>query len=127
MIDVWPVQVAVFEAMTEEPTTYDVLDAVKQGQTYPYLVIGEITAIPDEELEQDSADASFTVHAWSRYNGKKETHELLAFARERLHGKDIGGGVWAISEDFAEVMEDPSSTAASRLYHGVARYRIRAN
>lgn len=125
MIDLWPVQVAVYGALNTTPKTYPAYDAVPQGAAYPYIVVGEITAIPDDELAAESADASFTVHAWSRYSGKKEAHAMLAFARARL--QDIGAGVWALTEDFAEVIEDRTSTAASRLYHGVARYRIRAN
>jgi hypothetical protein len=52
---------------------------------------------------------------------------MLEFVRARLDNETVGGGAWACSEDFYEVIEDPSSTAASRLYHGIARYRVRAN
>lgn len=126
MIDLFPAQQAVYEALTAAPATYPAHDAVPQGAAYPYFVIGEITALPDEELAAASADASFQIHAWSKQAGKKQVHEMLAFARARLDGQDIGGGAWACSEDFNEVFEDRSSTASSRLYHGVARYRIRA-
>lgn len=127
MIDLTPVQTAIYAALAASPATYPVHDAVPQGTAYPYLVIGEVTALPDEELEAASVDASFTLHAWSRHAGKKQAHAMLEFARARLDNVDIGGGAWACSEDFAEVMEDQTSTAASRLYHGVARYRVRAN
>lgn len=127
MIDLWPVQQAIYTALNANPKTYPVHDAVPQSTAYPYLVIGEVTEIPDDELDVASADASFTVHAWSRYAGKKEAYAMLEFVRDRLDGQAIGGGVWACSEDFAEVIEDRTSTAASRLYHGVARYRVRAN
>jgi hypothetical protein len=127
MIDLWPVQQALYGALTAAPATYPVYDAVPQGTAFPYLVLGEITSIPDDELEAASADASFTVHAWSRNAGKKQIHAMLEFARARLDNEPLGGGAWACSEDFAEVMEDRTSTAASRLYHGVARYRVRVN
>lgn len=127
MIDLWPAQQAIYTALSAAPATYPAHDAVPQAAAYPYLVIGEITAIPDDELDAASADATFQLHAWSRYAGKKQAHAMLEFARDRLDNQTLGGGVWACSEDFAEVIEDPSSTAASRLYHGIARYRIRAN
>lgn len=126
MIDLWPAQTAVFDVLSL-PGTYPVHDAVPQGATFPYFVIGEFTGIADEDLDEASIDASLNVHAWSRTPGKKQVLEMLEFARQRLDNVEIGSGVWACSEDFVEVMEDRASTAASRLYHGVARYRIRAN
>lgn len=127
MIDLWPVQQAIYTALSATPKTFVAYDAVPQGATYPYFVIGEVSAAPDDELAADSADAAFQIHAWSRSAGKSQAYAMLAFARSRLNGQDIGAGVWACTEDFNEVFEDRASTAASRLYHGVARYRIRAN
>lgn len=127
MIDLWPMQVAVFDALRGMPATYPVYDAVQQNAAFPYFVLGEFTSLQDDELGEASADASLNVHAWSRYAGKKELHEMLEFARARLDNQDIGAGVWACFEDFVEMMEDRTSTAASRLYHAVARYRLRAN
>lgn len=127
MIDLWPTQEEVYEALTAAPTTYPVYDAVPQNAPAPYIVLGEISQQPDDELAAASSDASFVIHVWSRQNGKKQAHAMLAFVRARLDNQPLGGGVWACSEDFAEVMEDRTSTASSRLYHGVARYRIRAN
>lgn len=127
MIDLAPLQTAAHVALSAAPATYPAYDAVLQGTAYPYLVIGEVTALPDEDMDVASVDASFQIHAWSRSAGKKQVYAMLEFARDRLDNQAIGGGVWACSEEFAEVMEDPTSTAASRLYHGIARYRLRAN
>lgn len=127
MIDLWPIQQAIYTALAAVPATYPVHDAVPQGAAYPYLVIGEVSSQPDEEIAVASADASFVIHAWSRSAGKKQAHAMLEFVRDRLDGQDLGAGAWACTEDFADVLEDPSSTAANRLYHGIARYRIRAN
>lgn len=126
MIDVWPLQTAIYAALTAIPASYPVHDAVPQGTAKPYLVIGEITVAPDDDLDAASADASFVLHAWSATAGKKQVHQMLQFARARLDNQTIAGA-WACSEEFVEVMEDQTSTAASRLYHGVARYRLRAN
>jgi hypothetical protein len=127
VINLWPVQQAIFAALTAAPATYPVHDAVPQGAVYPYIVIGEISGLPDEELAAASADASFQVHAWSRSPGKKEAHAVLQFARARLDGQEVGAGAWACTEEFVEVLEDPASTAANRLYHGIARYRVRVS
>lgn len=126
MIDLWAVQQAIYSALTTAPTTYAVYDAVPQGVNYPYIVIGEITATPDDEITDASADASFTIHGWSKGIGKKEAHALLQFIRDRLDNQPISGA-WAISEESADVFEDRTSTAASRLYHAFARYRVRTD
>lgn len=127
MIGLWPVQAAVYTALSASPATYPTYDAVPQGAAYPYFVIGEFTGSPDEEVSVESVDASLNLHTWSRGSGKKEILEMQEFARARLDNQDIGGGAWACSEDFVEVFEDRSSTASNRLYHGVQRFRIRAN
>lgn len=127
MTDLWPVQQAVYSALSTAPTTYPVYDAVPQGAVYPYIAIGAFSVIPDREIGSPSSDAALTLHGWSKGAGKQQSHAILEFVRGRLDGVDIGGGAWACSEDSVEVFEDAKSTAASRLYHAVARYRIRAN
>lgn len=118
------VQTSIFSALTTAPETYHVYDAVPQGTAKPYIVIGEYTGEPDEALDTMTTDASLTIHTWSARPGKAETHAMLEFVRTRLDGETIAGA-WLTTEDFVEIMEDQNSTAASRLYHGIARYRIR--
>ncbi len=118
------VQTAVYTLLTAVPATYPVYDAVPQGAAYPYIVIGGFDALPDEEIGATTTDATMTFHTWSNYAGKSQTHTILQFVRARLDNIAVSG-TWAFSEDFTEIMEDASSTAASRLYHGVTRYRVR--
>lgn len=118
------VQTSIYAALTTAPSTYPVYDAVPQGVAKPYIVIGEWTGDPDEDLGIVTTDASVTIHTWSQKAGKAETHAMLDFIRIRLDGQPVAGA-WLATEDFNEIMEDSSSTAASRLYHGIARYRIR--
>lgn len=127
MIDIWPIQQAVYTALAAVPATYPVYDAVPQGTAYPYLTLGDDDALPDEEISDLSADIAMRVNAWSRYTGKKQVRAMLEFVRSRLHGQDIGAGVWACTVEALRVFEDPSSTEASRLFRGVAELRIRAN
>lgn len=126
MIDLWPVQQAIYTALTANPATYPVYDAVQQGATAPYIVIGESFNESDLDLDVESSDATINIHGWSRTQGKQQAYALLAFVRARLHRKDIGGA-WACYAEQEDVFEDAGRTAASRLYHAVARYRIRLN
>lgn len=126
MNDLSGVQSSIYEALTSAPATYGVYDAVPQGVAKPFIVIGEWTGEPDEILETITTDASLNIHTWSAKASKSQTHTMLDFVRERLDGQPIGG-TWVCQEEFVEIMEDQGSTAASRLYHGIARYRLRVD
>jgi hypothetical protein len=126
MNDLWGLQQAIYAALTG-PAVYPVYDAVPPGSPYPYIVIGEISAEQDEELSVESTDADVVLHGWSKNAGKLQEHDILDFIKEQLHGQDIGAGAWAAQEEFRMILEDPKSTADSRLYHAEARYRFRIN
>lgn len=125
MNDLTTVQTSIYSALTGAPATYPVYDGVPQGVAKPYIVIGELTAEPDEELSLTTTDASINLHTWSATTDKGQSYTMLQFIRARLDGQTISGA-WACTEEFNEVMEDEGSTASARLYHGVARYRVRA-
>lgn len=124
MNDLAAVQTAIYSALTTAPATYAIYDAVPQGVLKPYIVIGEWSGEADEQLASATTDASVTLHTWSVLNSKAQSHAMLQFIRARLDNVTVAGS-WGFSEDFNEIMEDPASTSASRLYHGVARYRVR--
>jgi hypothetical protein len=128
MNDLWGLQQAIYSALTGPSTAiYPVYDAVPPRAAYPYIVIGEISGQQDEEITEESTDVSVSVHGWSRKAGKVEAHAILEYVKEQLHGQDIGAGAWAAMEEFRTILEDPKSTADSRLFHAVSRYRIRIN
>ena len=124
MNDLTTVQTSIVAALRAAPATYPIKDSVPQGLAKPYIVFGEIVADPDEELAAATTDAAINLHTWSATDDKGQTYTMLQFIRARLDGQTISGA-WFCSEDMNEVMEDPASTATSRLYHGVARYRVR--
>lgn len=118
------VQTSIFAALDALPKTYPVYDAVPQGVAKPYIVIGGWSADPGEELQAMTTDASVEIDTWSTQNGKSQTHAMQEFVRARLDGQTIAGS-WLVTEDFASILEDPSSTASARIYHGVQRFRVR--
>lgn len=129
MNDLTTVQTSIYSALTGAPATYPVYDGVPQSTpavpiTKPYIVIGELTAEPDEDFSLTTTDAEINLHTWSQATSKGQSYAMLQFIRARLDGQAISGA-WACTEELNEVMEDPASTPASRLYHGVARYRMR--
>lgn len=124
MNDLAAIQTAIYGALSAAPATYPVYDPVPQSVSKPYITIGAVTALPDEELQAATTDASFNIDTWSATNGRAQSYAMLQFVRARLDGQALAG-TWSVSEDFNELFEDPASTASSRLYHGVARYRAR--
>lgn len=132
MNDLTPVQTAIYSALTAAPATYPVYDGVPQLAPRPYITIGEWFADPDEELASASTDASVNIETWSGFvtgapaqiRGKTQSHAMLQFIRARLDGQTIAG-TWSCSEENVTLLEDPGSTAAARIYHGIARYRVR--
>lgn len=124
MNDLTAVRTAIYAALTANPATYPVYDPVPQLVAKPYIAFGPDSSQPDEDLAVASTDASIQIDTWSVLPSRAQSYAMLQFIRARLDGQAISGS-WFVSEDFAEVMEDPASTASSRLYHGVARYRVR--
>lgn len=125
MIDLTDIQTSIYTMLSSAPATYPVYDAVPQLSAKPYIVIGDMTEMPDEDLAVITTDATINLHTWSAKSSKAESHAMLDFIRRRLDGATLPGA-WLCVEEFIVLMEDPSSTAASRLYHGVARYQVRA-
>lgn len=124
MNDLTAVRTAMYAALTQAPATYPVYAPVPQGAPKPYIAFGPRFADPDEELQAASTDASIQLDAWSALPSEAQVEAMGQFIRSRLDGQPIAGA-WSCTEEAWEVMEDPASTASSRLYHGVARYRVR--
>lgn len=113
-----------YAKLAAAPATYPTYAPVPQGTPKPYIAFGATTALPDEELGPNTTDAMVELHTWSAQASEAQTHTMLQFIRARLHNVAVAG-TWICAEDWNEIMEDPSSTATARLYHGIARYRVR--
>lgn len=124
MNDLTAVRTAMQTLLTGAPATYPVYDPVPQGVAKPYIAFGPDTSDPDEELAVVTTDAAIEIETWSATNGRAQSYAMLQFIRARLDGVAVSGS-WLCTEDFASVMEDATSTASARIYHGVARYRVR--
>ena len=105
---------------------YDEVPYLPEGMpatNFPYVVIGDDTAIPFDTDDQVGADATLTIHVWSQYRGRKEAkdiqgeiYRLLNRATFEIIGYNTVDCLWEFSETFVE------TDGATR--HGVSRYRI---
>lgn len=75
-----PIQRAVFARLDAE-LTVGVHDHVPEGAAYPYVVVGEGTATPDNVHGGFGHDTTITLHVWSTYHG---TSEALGIAGELI-------------------------------------------
>ena len=100
-----------------------VYDHVPELATFPYVTIGESTAIPFDVKDKTGMEQTLTLHCWSRYRGRKECKDVLSAiygvlnrATLTVTGHTFVDCLW----EFAETYEDPDGLTR----HGVARYRV---
>ena len=63
-------------ARIEAETSYTVYDDLPQQATYPYVVMGEMTARDWSDKFEPGQEVYSTKHIWSQYKGKKEITEM---------------------------------------------------
>jgi|TARA_R100000455_G_C6255632_1_gene111542 hypothetical protein len=100
----------------------NVYDDVPEGAPYPYVVIGEETAINSGTKDKDAVEHTLTLHVWSRYRGRKEIKLLMEQVYTTLHDSDItvsGASLVNLRQEFqTTLMENDGITR-----HGVIRFR----
>lgn len=118
------IQAAVYQRLTNYvPLTAPVYDDAPQGAAFPYITIGDDTLT---EWDQDAclgAEATLTLHVWSRERGRKQTKQIQGLLYDALHrypltvnGAHAVDCLWEMSESFL----DPDG----HTRHGVSRFRI---
>jgi hypothetical protein len=100
-----------------------VYDHVPQGSEYPYIVIGEDTAIEWDTDDSVGSESTLTLHVWTRNRGRKECKEIMDSIYDVLHRCELavtGYNVVNCAWELAETFVDPDG----KTRHGVTRYRI---
>lgn len=90
---------------------------------FPFVVIGEDTAIEFDDDDTEGQETTLTLHAWSRYPGKKEVKQVLDAIYNALHDKPLtvtGQIVILVLFEFMETIVDPDGLTQ----HGVIRFRL---
>ena len=125
----WPVQVAVYQDLIAYTPLMNrvtgVYDHVPQGTAYPYVVIGEDTAIEWDTDTSDGVESTLTIHVWSRLKGRRETKEIMELIYDALHRAELQiEGLHSVFcyWEFSETFLDPDGETR----HGVTRFRIKA-
>ena len=94
----------------------------KPDEDFPYIVIGRDSARPFDTDSWNGLDLDIYVHVWSRYEGPKETLELMDHIYTALHRTDLSiTGHTVVLNDlaFSQVLAPENKT-----FHGVVRFRL---
>lgn len=126
----WPLQVAIYERLSNDATLGEMItgvyDDVEAGEEFPYIVIGDPTVTPFDTKTSIGENVVVDIHSWSRYDGKKESYDILNAALEALKEPlPLGNGfvMQRQGREQLQVITDIDGTTR----HGILRVRFYIN
>ena len=117
-----PLQIALFKRLKE--TGYKVFDYVEHSTGYPYLVVGTPETKEFITKTNFGEEVIFTIHAWSKYKGKKECYEMLDSALKTISKKYL-----ELNEEFKVFKTEMLTLTViddidGRTQHGILRLKF---
>jgi hypothetical protein len=99
-----------------------VYDEVLEGASYPFVSLGEETAIDYGTKDLVGGETTLNIHIWSQYKGAKETKEIMDRIHDLLHDSNLsvsGFNLINLRFEFSDILRDPDGVTR----HGVMRFR----
>ena len=99
-----------------------VYDEVIEGNTYPFITLGEETTIDYSTKTATGSETTINIHIWSQYKGSKQTKEIMDKIHDLLHDSNLsvtGFNLINLRFEFSDIMRDPDGITR----HGVMRFR----
>ena len=99
-----------------------VYDEVVEGNSYPFITLGEETAIDYSTNNLVGAETTINIHVWSRYKGSKQTKLIMDKVHDLLHDVSLtvsGVNLINLRFEYSDIMRDPDGITR----HGVMRFR----
>lgn len=120
-----PLQKAIYNRLKEK-LTVPIYDAVPDGAVFPYVTIGEDTAVDWSTKLTTGQEVTHTLHIWSQYNGMTEIKGLIDQVIQALtiSALDMSADKFSAivhSLDFNETFRDPDGITR----HSVLRFRFK--
>lgn len=127
----WELQKAIYTALDNANITdasgnpiSGVFDDVDEDTAFPYVTVGEETAINAGTKTLDAHEHTITLHIWSRYRGgRKEVKEIMQQVFSALHNSDItvdGASLVNIRHEFEQTLVEADGITR----HGIMRFRV---
>ena len=98
--------------------------ATSQDAGFPYVAIGDMTAVPFDTDTNTGFEATVTIHCFDRARSQKKVQQIMGQVYAALHrhnlpvsGYNLVDCLW---DDTAEVLQEPDGLT----FHGVQRFRI---
>ncbi|WP_072392089.1 DUF3168 domain-containing protein [Hyphomicrobium sp. CS1GBMeth3] len=124
----WELQKAVYGALVAEEDLVALLggeriyDEVPRSAAFPYVSFGPSTVRDWSTSTETASEHLFTLRAWSKAGGERETHVLLEAIRAALHEEALsltGYRLVSIRHETSDV----TRAADGETYQGIARFR----
>ena len=123
----FPLQEALYSTLKNDNTLTSTLgagvyDDVLEGSTYPFVELGNETAIDFSTKDVDGAEFTSIIHVWSQYAGAKETKQIMDRIHDLLHNSNLtvtGFNLINLRFEFSDILRDPDG----KTRHGVMRFR----
>jgi hypothetical protein len=133
MIRPWPVQKAIYTRLVADSTLMgmvtSIVDEPDQNAGFPYILIGEMTATPDDVLDTTGGNHTCTIHFWDKDQPMSRVKQIMGRSGWVLHDAklvltatlpgNIGGGqVFTCRVEWQEAIRDVDTI------HGLMRVRV---
>lgn len=122
----FPLQQAIYSALNVDAITSTlscaVLDDVPSNQAYPFIRLGEDTAIDYDTKTLQGGEFTIELHIWSQYKGSKECKQIMDKVHDLLHDSSLsvtGFNLINLRFEFSDIMIDPDGVTR----HGIMRFR----
>lgn len=98
-----------------------IVEEAEQNQAFPYILLGEQTGTPEDILEVDGDQQTYTMHIWDKDAPISRVKKIMDRMKVLLHNQRIlivGTQTVNCIVEFSEVLRDVDAL------HGVMRVRI---
>ena len=119
-------QKTIFDALDTDSTLQskvtDVYDFVPENTAFPYVKLGEDTAIDNGTKTLQGNEHTLVVHTFSRYRGSKEIKDIMARIYTLLHESSLtvsGASLVNLRFEFSDVLKENDGLTT----HGLQRFR----
>ena len=120
-------QTTVYSTLSNDNTLTNTLgagvfDEVVENASYPFVALGEETAIDYSTKDLDGGEFTINIHVWSQYKGAKQTKEIMDRIHDLLHDSSLsvsGFNLANLRFEFSDILRDPDGITR----HGVMRFR----